>query len=284
MVQKPHQTPATGPTDRQHETPALEKALGLARAAETYLRGVVEECELVRQIPSFGDPEQLRERLQIALDAVEHRADALAEQGQTPAADEIRLSAKHTVNDLVVRDWAEHARRDLLQQWQAGDIGRDRAMTALRFAYAADASTPQTGRVALRGSAAELLQAYLDAQFDRPARRDPGQNMLPEFEARTDRGAPDATPDKTTWPPEPTRESLQRTRDAIRGLPEYPSNAELERVGVSFVEYAQLTAVDQAMDRLLEDGRDIGIAGVPHEDFLYLEKDEDLEAEVDYDI
>lgn len=205
------------------------------------------------------------------------------------------MSAQHTVNDLVVRDWAEHARPDLLQQWQSGDLGRDRAMTPLRFAYAADPDNkPPAGRPALRGSAAALLQAYLDAQFQEqpdPVRPNPEQNMLPEFQTPTSSELRPEEIDRhdTTWPPEPTRESLERTRNAIRGLPEYPSNAELEEVGVTYLEYLQLTTID----RLLEEGRDPGIPGIrapaPPEslepdNYLDVETYEDLAAEIDNDI
>jgi hypothetical protein len=285
------QQPAQDSAPQQADEATL--ALGRARAAGSYLRSVVEGCELVRRLPSFGDPEQLRARVQVAHDAVDHHADLLAQHGHLPEADEIRLSAQHTVNDLVVRDWAEHAHPDLLHQWQAGDIGRDRAMTALRFAYAADPDNkPPAGRPAIRGSAGELLRAYLDAQFDeqtRPVRLDSEQNMLPEFEARTDRPAQDTSRKETTWPPDPTRESLERTRKAVRWVPEYPSNAELEEVGVTYLEYLQLTTID----RLLEEGRDPGIPGIrapaPPEslepdNYLDFETYEDLAAEIDNDI
>lgn len=165
--------PSTSSGDPNAGVPgSMAEDLGRARAAASYLRSVVEECELVRQLPSRGDPDGLRTRLEVALEAVEHRADVLAEShGQAPTADEIRIKARHVTADLRIRDWAEQSRPDLLTEWQQQRVEGTGwpAMALMRQAHENDpdavAEIQPTDRVVLRGNAGDLL-AYLQAQFD----------------------------------------------------------------------------------------------------------------------
>lgn len=169
-------TPSTSSGNPTAGRGSMDRDLGQARAAESYLRSVVEECELVRRLPTWGDPDGLRTRLDVALEAVEHRADVLGENdGLVSIADVIRRQARHVAADLRIRDWAEQSRPDLLAEWQqqrAEGTGWP-AMAVIRNAYEhnntpdadATAEMKPTGRVALRGSAGDLL-AYLQTQFE----------------------------------------------------------------------------------------------------------------------